>query len=123
IRALVEQLLREVEAAVDDRDHQRRRLIAGGALIDVGAGVDERGGDVAVALAGRQVQRRQAAPVADQLGVVVLTVDAGDLRSLRSASARAGLAVAAAAPALLGAALGGQPLLLFLRERRQVLHL
>ena len=64
------------------------------------------------------MQRREAAPVGDELGVVVLAVDAGNLRPLRPAA----FARASAAP-LLGAALGEEALLLFFRERREVLHL
>src|SRR3954464_13496980 len=65
------------------------------------------------------MQRRQAAPEADELGVVVLAVDAGDLRTLRAAPA----AFAGASAAALQAAFGHEPLLLFFRERREILRL
>src|SRR5262249_18484479 len=99
-------------------DEQRRGLVAGGTLVDVGAGVEERAGRLDVALPRRQMQRREAAPEADELGVVVLARHARNLRPLRSAPP----AARRTAAALLREELG-QTLLLLLRERREVLHL
>ena len=83
--------------AVDRRDEQRRDPVAGAALIDVGAGLEQRLDRFDVTLPRGQVQRREAAPVADELGVVVLTVDAGESAVPAGAPPRPARRVAAAA--------------------------
>ena len=78
--------------AVDDRDQQRAGLVAGVQLIDVRAAVDERLHDVGKALAGSELQRRQAALRADQLVVAIATRGAGDIhpgRRLRTGAVAA----------------------------------
>ena len=60
---------------VDDGDGDRRDVIAGARLIEVGAGFEQRLDGVELTLPRRQVQRRQAALGRDQLGIEKLTID------------------------------------------------
>src|SRR5204863_7658590 len=75
-----------------------------------------------------KMQRREAPPVADELGVIVLAVHAGNLRRLRCAASApsvcgpASTAAAAGGRTVVGA-LSGKTLLFFFGERRQVDHL
>ena len=109
---------------VDGRDHEWRDAVAEAALIDVGAGFEQRLGRLDVALARGDVQWRQAAPVGDQFGVVVLTADAGNLRCRRRTAAarrrRATGAAGAVAAVVAAAALRQQLLLLFLGKSSEI---
>ena len=60
-RALFDQELREIVMAVDDRRHQRSRLVACIGLIDVGPGFDKRAGGLEMPFARSEMQRRPSA--------------------------------------------------------------
>src|SRR5581483_837257 len=89
IRALVEQVLRDVEVPVDRRDQNRARVVARAHLVHVGAGLDERFHRRHLALPRREQERRQAALGADELIVEVLAIDAADVGTAAPAAAAA----------------------------------
>ena len=84
VRAVLEQIGRDVELAVHRRDEQRRRVIARARLVDVGAVGDERLDGGHRALPRREMERRQAAGASDQLAVGVGARQAGDFDLLRA---------------------------------------
>src|SRR5439155_19865966 len=71
----IEQRSGDIEVAVDRRNQQRTRFVAGCQLIDVGAGVQERldGGDET--LTRRQMDRREPALCVHELVQLVLAID------------------------------------------------
>ena len=88
IGAPPEQILREIELAVDRRDEQRARAIARAHLVDVGAGVEQRAHRFEMSLARGEEQRRDAALRGHELVELIVAVDAGNLPAAAAASGR-----------------------------------
>ena len=89
VGAVRQQILRDVVLAVDRGDQQRRDAIAWADRVDVGPVLDQRLDRAGAALAGREMQRGQAALRADQLVERERARDAGDAAAGRGRGAPA----------------------------------
>src|SRR5579862_4913149 len=65
IGTLVDQESGQVELTVDNRQQQRCRIVAAAPLIDISTRREQRLSRLQFALAGREMQRREAAPAVD----------------------------------------------------------
>ena len=77
IGASIQQVLREIEVAVDDGHQERGRPVSRVHLIDVCATLEQRLDRLDIALPGSELERREAPLRADQLVVAELSSDAG----------------------------------------------